>query len=74
MSGGGGAVIPVARIRFDCIRALEEPVFLRSVTLRRQQVPWIPSTWDEEAIANARLALNGGGAESFIATNTQTNT
>ena len=32
--------VAVARVRFVCLRALEEPVFLRSVELRRKQVPW----------------------------------
>lgn len=34
------AAVRVARVRFVCLRALEEPIFLRSVELRRKQVPW----------------------------------
>lgn len=56
---GGWPVVQVARVRFTCLRALAEPVYLRSITLRRKQVPWEPSTWDEEARRNAELAATG---------------
>lgn len=34
------AAVGIARVRFVCLRALEEPIFLRSFELRKKQVPW----------------------------------
>ncbi len=40
-----GATIKVARIRFECISAYEEPIYIRSIELRERQVPWEEATW-----------------------------
>ena len=39
---GAGGGVRVARVRFNCLRAMEEPVFLKAVELRERQVPWEP--------------------------------
>jgi alpha-L-fucosidase len=35
-----GAAVKVARVRFNCIAAYEEPIYVRSIELRERQVPW----------------------------------
>jgi hypothetical protein len=47
-----GATVKVARVRFECIRALEEPIYLRSIELRERQVPWEP-TWRGPKVGGA---------------------
>jgi hypothetical protein len=39
-TGAGGAGVGVARIRFNCIRSLEDPVVLKAIELRVKKVPW----------------------------------
>eukprot|EP01065_Artemidia_motanka_P032943 TRINITY_DN39921_c0_g1_i1.p1 TRINITY_DN39921_c0_g1~~TRINITY_DN39921_c0_g1_i1.p1 ORF type:complete len:524 (+),score=162.30 TRINITY_DN39921_c0_g1_i1:65-1573(+) len=36
----GPKAVDVAKVRFSCARALEEPVFIRSFSLHRRSVPW----------------------------------
>jgi hypothetical protein len=58
---GGGPVVPVARVRFSVLRALAEPVYLRSITLRLKQAPWgtHSASWDAEALRRADEAAAG---------------
>ena len=35
-----GAAVKVAKVRFNCIRSLEDPIYIRSIELREKQVPW----------------------------------
>jgi len=35
-----GAGVKVARVRFNCLAAYEEPIYVRSIELRERQVPW----------------------------------
>jgi alpha-L-fucosidase len=44
----GNGTVRVARVRFNCLRAMEDPVYLKSVELRARQVPWEPATWRGE--------------------------
>lgn len=50
----GGGAVQVARVRFNCIRAMEDPVYLKSVELRQRRVPW-------EGTGAARGGGGGGG-------------
>jgi hypothetical protein len=43
IAASGAAAVPVAAVRFNCLAALEEPVYLRSFSLHRKVVPWEPS-------------------------------
>jgi len=54
----GGAVVRVARVRFRVLRALAEPVFLRSATLRLKQAPWCARGSSCEWGAAARRAAD----------------
>jgi alpha-L-fucosidase len=36
----GNGTVKVARVRFNCIRAMEDPVYLKSVELRQRKVSW----------------------------------
>ena len=58
---GGGSVVPVARVRFSVLRALAEPVFMRSITLRLKQAPWgaHSASWGAEAQRRADEAAAG---------------
>ena len=58
---GGGPVARVARVRLSVLRALQDPVVLRSVTLRRKAVPWgaHSAAWDEDARERAAEAAAG---------------
>lgn len=38
-TSGPGAV-DIAKIRLNCIRALEEPIYIRKMSLHRRNVPW----------------------------------
>jgi hypothetical protein len=51
----GGGAVQVAKVRFNCIRAIEDPVYLKSVELRQRRVPW-------EGAGAARGGGGGGGA------------
>ena len=57
----GGPVVPVARVRLTVLRALAEPVFLRSITLRLKQAPWgsHSASWGAEAQRRADEAAAG---------------
>ena len=67
-ASGGGPVVPVARVRFNVLRALAEPAVLRSLTLRLRQTPWgargSSDEWTEAARANAELAAARPRAEA----------
>jgi hypothetical protein len=39
-AAAGAAAVPVARIRFNCIRSLYDPVHLASIEVRVKQTPW----------------------------------
>ena len=36
----GPGAVAIGRIRFVCIRALEEPVYIRSLSIHKRSVPW----------------------------------
>lgn len=36
----GAGAIDIARVRLNCIAALEEPVYIRAFSLHRRNVPW----------------------------------
>ena len=40
VSAASGASVKVAKVRFNCLRALWEPIHLVSIELRVKQVPW----------------------------------
>lgn len=37
---GAGASVKVAKVRFNCLRSLEDPIYLRAFEVRERQVPW----------------------------------
>jgi alpha-L-fucosidase len=39
-ASAGAARVKVARVRFNCLAALAEPIHVRSIELRERQVPW----------------------------------
>ena len=40
VSTASGATVKVAKVRFNCLRSLYDPVHLSSIELRVKQVPW----------------------------------
>lgn len=64
----GGPVVAVARVRFTCLRALEEPVFLSSFTLRLQQAPWgkHSASWNAAARAAADSVRISGAVTTRV--------
>ena len=40
VSAASGALVKVAKVRFNCLRSLYDPINLNSIELRVKQVPW----------------------------------